>query len=305
MSQESLTEEISDLKKEKNAVLLAHNYQSEEVQLAADFLGDSLALAKRSRELDTDLVVFAGVDFMAEMASILNPEKKVVMPDPGATCPLAEHLSARKVREFKEDNPSAATVLYVNTFANAKAEADVICTSSNAPKIVSAVEEEEVLFGPDRNLASLAQRETDKNVIPIPENGYCYVHKMIFPEEVKRLKEKQGNTEVLVHGECDPKLHEIADHICSTGQMMTRTEESSAERFVIGTEVGIVGRLRREFPEKEFVPAIEAAVCKDMKKHTLEKVLRSLEEERHVVEVPDDIAAEVRKATEKMLEISG
>lgn len=304
MSKENPTEEISNLKKEKNAVLLAHNYQSKEIQLAADYLGGSLTLARRSKKLDADLIVFAGVDFMAEMASILNPEKKVVIPDPDATCPLAEHLSAEEVQEAKEDNPSAATVLYVNTFSDAKAEADVVCTSSNAPEIVSKVEEEKVLFGPDRNLASLVQRETDKQVVPIPENGYCYVHKMIFPEKIQRLKEREDGTEVIVHPECDPEIQELADHICSTGDMIPVVKESSADRFVVGTETGMVERLRREFPDKEFLPALKAAVCEDMKKHSLEKVINSLEEEQYVVEVPDDVAAGAKKATERMLEMS-
>ncbi|MFP4005148.1 MAG: quinolinate synthase NadA [Candidatus Hadarchaeia archaeon] len=299
-----LVEKISNLKEEKNAVLLAHNYQSKEIQLAADYLGGSLSLARRSKELDADLIVFAGVDFMAEMTSILNPKKKVVMTDSDATCPLAEHLPVEKVREAKENHPTAATVLYVNTFSDAKAEADVICTSSNASEIVSKVGEEKVLFGPDRNLSSLVQRETDKDVIPIPEDGYCYVHKMIFPEEIQRLKERQGYTEVIVHPECDPEIQEVADYVCSTGDMIPKVRESSADRFVVGTETGMVERLRRDFPDKEFVPALRAAVCEDMKKHSLEKVVNSLEEEQYVVEVPEDVAVEAKRAIERMLEMS-
>lgn len=304
MKADGLSKKISKLKGEKNAVLLAHNYQSEEVQLAADYLGDSLALARRSKELDADLIVFAGVDFMAEMAAILNPEKKVLMPDSSATCPLAEYLPPKAVRDAKKKHPDAEAVLYVNTFAVAKAESDVVCTSANAPQIVNAMEGEEVLFGPDYNLAQFAQRESDKKVIPLPENGYCYVHKMFSPERIRHLKGKYPDAEVLVHSECDPKLQLLADHVLSTSQMMSRASESSAKQFIIGTEVGMVDRLRREFPNKEFVPALDGAICKDMKKHTLKKIHQSLRDEKYLVEVPLNIAERARRATERMLKIS-
>lgn len=304
MSKEELTEKILELKEKKNAVIMGHNYQPEEVQLVADYLGGSLSLARRSTQLDADLVVFAGVDFMAEMTSILNPDKKVVIPDDTSTCPLAEHLTAEEVREAKMEHPSAPVVLYVNTFAEVKAEADVICTSANAPEIVNAMEGDEVIFGPDRNLASFVQSRTDKKVIPIPENGYCYVHKTIFPEEVERLRGDRSDTEVMVHAECDPEVQEIADHVCSTSQMLSYAKESSARRFIVGTEIGMVERLQRELPDKEFVPVLDSAICKDMKKHTLEKIYRSLDEEKFVVEVSEDVAEGARRATERMLEIS-
>jgi len=305
MAQKDLSEKISRLKKERNAVILAHNYQREEVQLVADYLGDSLDLARRSTGLDANLVVFAGVDFMAEMAVMLNPDKTVVIPDLEARCPMAAQLSAEGVREARKEHPDAAVVLYVNTLAEAKAEADVTCTSANAPQIVSAVEEEKVLFGPDRNLAWFAQRRTDKKVVPIPEDGYCYVHKMFSPADIKLLKEEHPDAEVLVHPECDPEVQKLADHICSTSQMLLRAKASSAKKFIIGTEVGLVDRLRRESPGKEFIPALDTAICEQMKKHTLEKVYLSLRDRKHVVEVSPKIADRARVAIERMLEISG
>lgn len=305
MVQENLSEKISRLKKQKNAVILAHNYQSPEVQLVADYLGDSLDLARRSTELEADTIVFAGVDFMAEMAAMLNPDKTVVMPDPAATCPLAEQLPAKVVREARKKHPGAEAVLYVNTLAVAKAESDVVCTSANAPQIVNAMEGEEVLFGPDRNLAWFAQRRSDKKVIQMPENGYCYVHKMFSPAEIERLKEGHPGSEVLVHPECDPEVQLLADHICSTSQMLSRAKASPAKRFIIGTEVGMVERLRREFPDKEFIPALGAAICEDMKKHTLEKVYLSLRGRKNVVKVPSKVAERARAAIDRMLEISG
>ncbi len=305
MAQKDLFEKISRLKEEKNAVVLAHNYQREEVQLAADYLGDSLDLARRSMGLDADLVVFAGVDFMAEMAVMLNPGKTVVIPDLGARCPMAAQLSAEGVREARKEHPGAAVVLYVNTLAEAKAEADVTCTSANAPQIVGAMNEEKVLFGPDRNLAWFARRRTDKEVIPIPEDGYCYVHRMFSPADIKLLKEEHPDAEVLVHPECNPEVQQLADHICSTSQMLMRAKASSARKFIIGTEVGLVDRLRREFPDKEFIPALDTAICKQMKKHTLEKVYLSLRDKKHVVKVSPKIADRARVAIERMLEISG
>jgi len=305
MAQKDLSEKISRLKEEKNAVILAHNYQRPEVQLAADYLGDSLDLARRSTGLDADLVVFAGVDFMAEMAAMLNPDKTVVVPDLEGRCPMAAQLSAEGVREARKKHPDAAVVLYVNTLAEAKAEADVTCTSANAPQIVGAMDEEKVLFGPDRNLAWFAQRRTDKKVIPIPKDGHCYVHKMFSPADIKLLKEEHPDAEVLVHPECDPEVQQLADHICSTSQMLVRAKASSAKKFIIGTEVGMVDRLRREFPDKEFVPALDTAICEQMKKHTLEKVYLSLRDKKHVVKVSPKIADRARAAIERMLEISG
>ena len=303
MKQKELSEKVSRLKKEKNAVILAHNYQRPEVQLVADYLGDSLELARRSAELDSKLVIFAGVDFMAETAAMLNPNKKIVIPDLEARCPMAAQLSAEQVRRAKKEHPSAAVALYVNTLAEAKAESDIATTSANAPRVVNSLKEDTVLYGPDWNLAWYVQQNSNKRVIPIPEKGYCYVHKMFSPADIQLLKEENPDAEVLVHPECDPEVQKLADYICSTSQMLKRAKESRAKKFIIGTEVGLTERLRRELPDKEFIPALDAAICEEMKRHTLEKVYLALRDEKYVVKVPPKIAARARVTIERMLEV--
>lgn len=304
MSDEKLSEKIAKLKEEKNAILLAHNYQVPEIQLEADYLGDSLGLARKSSETDAEMVVFAGVDFMAETAAMLNPDKKILIPDREARCPMAGMLPAEKVREAKREHPDAAVVLYVNTLAEARAEADVTCTSANSVEVVNSLEEKKVLFGPDRNLAWHVARNSDKELITIPGDGHCYVHQMFSSEDIKLLEEEHPEAEVLVHPEADPEVQKLADYICSTSQMLDRAENSSSDEFIITTEVGLVHRLRREYPEKRFSPVLNEGICEQMKKHTLEKVYRSFKEEKFVVEVPSEIAEDAKKATERMLEIS-
>ena len=305
MHQEELREKILKLKEKENAIVLAHNYQRSEIQLLADRIGDSLELAMASKKAGADLIVFAGVDFMAETVAMLNPDKTVLIPDPEARCPMAAQLPAQAVREAKRKHPEAAVVLYVNTLAEAKAESDVACTSANSPQIVNALDEGIILFGPDRNLACFVQKRSDKRVIPIPEDGYCYVHKMFTPADVAFLKSKYPDAEVLVHPECDPDVQDLATHICSTSQMMLRVKASPAKRFIIATEVGLVERLRRECPGREFIPALETAICEQMKKHTLEKVYLALRDKKNVVRVEPEIAERARMTIERMLEISG
>ena len=300
-----LSRKIVELKKEQNAALLVHNYQRTEIQLLADYIGDSLDLARHSAKVDAGLICLAGVNFMAETAAILNPEKTVIIPDPEAKCPMAAQLSLEVLREAKRKHPDAAVVLYVNTLAEAKAEADVCCTSANASQIVNALDEKEILFGPDKNLAWYVQRRTDKKIVPLPEDGYCYVHRMFTAADISLLKEEYPNAEVLVHPECDPEVQELADHICSTSQMSVRAKASSAKQFIIATEIGMVVRLRREFPNKEFIPALETAICQQMKKHTLEKVYSALRDKKYVVKVPPEIAKRARAAIDRMLELSG
>lgn len=304
MKKEKLLEKISELKKEKNAIILAHNYQTPEVQLQADFLGDSLGLAKKSSEVDADIIVFAGVDFMAETAAILNPDKKVLIPDRESRCPMAGMLPVEEVKEAKKKYPDAAVVLYVNTLAEARAEADVTCTSANAVKVVNALEEDRILFGPDNNLAWYAQQNSDKEIIPIPEDGHCYVHRRFSVGDIEKLREKHPDAEVLVHPEANPEVQKSADYICSTSQMLERAEKSESEELIITTEIGLVDRMRREYPDKKFYPVLDRTICKQMKKHTLEKIYHSLSEEEFLVEVPPDIAEKAKKATERMLEIS-
>ena len=303
MKQEELSEKVSRLKRDKNAVILAHNYQRPEVQLVADYLGDSLELARGSTELDSKLVIFAGVDFMAETAAMLNPDKKIVIPDLEAICPMAAQLSAEQVKRARKEHPGAAVALYVNTLAEAKAESDIATTSANATKVVNSLEEDTVLYGPDWNLAWHVQQNSDKHIIPIPERGYCYVHKMFSPADIQLLKNENPDAEVLVHPECDPEVQKLADHICSTSQMLRLARESRAKKFIIGTEVGLIERLRRELPDKEFIPALDTAICKEMKRHTLEKVYLALRDERYVVKVPPEIADRARATIERMLKV--
>jgi quinolinate synthase len=296
--------EILKLKKEKNAIILAHNYQTAEIQEIADFLGDSLELCIKTSQIeDADLVVFCGVDFMAETAAILNPSKKIVIPDPQAECPMAHMLPAEEVRKYKERYPDATVVLYVNTLAEAKAEADILCTSANAVQVVESLDEDQVLFGPDMNLARFVEQQTDKEIIPIPEVGYCYVHKMFNPADITFSRENYPDAEVLVHPECDSEVHQLADHVLSTGGMIRHVAASKNKSFLIGTEVDMITRLRRENPEKAIYPLLDEAICENMKLNTLEKVKNSLLEEEFQVKVSKEIADKARKAVERMLEV--
>ncbi len=297
---------ILQLKEREKALILAHNYQRPEIQEIADFVGDSLQLCLTATKVeDFKYIVFCGVDFMAETASILNPDKLVIIPDVEAKCPMAAQLPANIVVEAKKKYSDAEVMLYVNTLAEAKAEADVICTSSNAPKIASKLNSTRILFGPDRNLALYTAKHCPgKEIIPIPENGYCIVHKMFRVEDILALKKKHPNAEVLVHPECDPEVQDVADFIGSTEQMCKRCLESASKEFIIATEIGLVDRLRRELPGKEYVPALEKAVCDSMKLHTLEKVYHALEKKKPVVKVPDRIAEKSRSAIERMLKLS-
>jgi quinolinate synthase len=302
-----LQRKIIELKEEKGAILLAHNYQIIEVQEIADFVGDSLELCRRAQGVEgSDLIVFCGVGFMAETASLLNPDKRVVIPSLAARCPMAAMLPMSVLREARENHPEAAVVVYVNTLAEAKAESDVTCTSANAAEIIAQLDEETVLFGPDRNLVwHVSRRVPDRTIIPIPDYGHCNVHRF-FGEgtEAMELKRKYPDAELLVHPECEPEFQLKADHVLSTGGIYRRCVESDAKVFIIGTEVGMVDRLRREIPEKTFLPAKEHAECSAMKRIDLENTLGALRLEEPVVEVPDDIARRARIPIERMLEMS-
>jgi quinolinate synthase len=302
-----LQRKIVELKEEKNALLLAHNYQIVEIQEIADFVGDSLELCQRAQTaLESELIVFCGVDFMAETASILNPQKKVVIPSAKAKCPMAAMLPLKVLRGMKEAYPGAPVVLYVNTLAEAKAEADITCTSANAAEIVAQVEGETVLFGPDVNLAwYVSQKVPGKTVVPVPDNGHCYVHRFLGDgAEAMELKKKYPDAELLVHPECEPEFQKKADYVLSTGGIYRRCKESPAEVFIIGTEIGMVDRLRREIPGKTFLPAKKFSECATMKKITLENTYDSLLKEAPVIRVPEEIATRARVPIERMLEMS-
>ena len=298
-------EEILKLKDEKNAIILAHNYQTAEIQEIADFMGDSLELCIKASQIeDADLVVFCGVDFMAETAAILNPHKKILIPDPQAECPMAHMLPKDELLQYKKRYPDAAVVLYVNTMAEAKAEADILCTSANAVKVVESLDEDQILFGPDMNLAWFVQEQTDKEIIPIPEKGHCYVHKIFNTADITFAREEYPDAEVLVHPECDGEVQQMADHVLSTGGMIHHVATSSKKTFFIGTEVDMVTRLRRENPDKLIYPLLDEAICENMKLHTLDKVKKSLVEEKFQVTVPRQIADKARTAVERMLAVS-
>ncbi len=301
-----LQKEIISLKKDKNAIILAHNYQTGDIQVIADFIGDSLELCIMASKIkEADLVVFCGVDFMAETAAILNPNKRIVLPDKEAECPMAHMLTADELKTYKKRYPDAAVVLYVNTLAEAKAEADILCTSANAVKIVESLENDRILFGPDMNLSWFVSHQVkDKEIIPAPESGHCYVHKMFNLGDLYFLREKYPDADILVHPECDPEIQEYADYILSTGGMIKHVAESIKNTFIIGTEIDLVTRLRRENPDKNIIPALKDAICENMKLHTLEKVKNSLINQEFVVKVPFKIAERAKIAIDRMLEIS-
>jgi quinolinate synthase len=301
-----LVEKILKLKREKRAIILAHNYQRPEVQDIADYVGDSIELSRKAMdERDAEIIVFAAVDFMAESAAILNPDKRVLLPSRGARCPMAQMLTVDEIKRWKVLYPLVPVVLYVNTLASAKAYCDVCCTSANAVEVIEALNAETVLFGPDRNLAEYVQEKTGKTIIPIPEHGFCPTHLLFHPEEVQVLKAQHQDAVVMVHPECSAEMRRIADFIGSTSQMCRYARESQAKTFIVATEEGLLHRLRKENPDKSFILAYEGAVCPNMKLNTLERIYIALKEEKHVVTVPESVASKARKALEKMFELTG
>lgn len=301
----TLIDKILKLKKEKKAVILAHNYQRPEIQDIADYVGDSIELSRKAmNEKDAEIIVFSAVDFMAESAAILNPGKKVLLPTPGARCPMAQMLTVDEIKKWKAVYPLVPVVLYVNTLASAKAYADVCCTSANALEVIESLNAETVLFGPDRNLAEYVQRKTEKTVIPIPEWGFCPTHLLFQSEDVQVLKMKHPDAIVMVHPECTLEMQETADFVGSTSQMCRYAKESNAKIFIVATEEGLLHRLRKDNPEKQFILAYEEAVCPNMKLNTLDRLYMALKEEKYVVTVPEAIAKNARKALEKMFEIT-
>ncbi len=300
-----LQKEIIGLKDKKNAIILAHNYQPGEIQEIADFIGDSLELCIKASEIeDKDLVVFCGVDFMAETAYILNPDKKILIPDTEAECPMAHMLNAKQLKKAKKQYPDAGVVLYVNSLADAKAEADILCTSANALKVVESLNQDKILFGPDNNLANFVAKQTKNEIILVPEEGHCYVHKMFHKGDMAFAKEKHPNAEIIVHPECNQEVQSLADHVLSTGGMIAYAKESNSNEFIIGTEIDLITRLKSEFPDKKFYPLLDEAICKTMKLHTLEKVKNSLLNEEYIISVPDDVAKKSLKAVERMINVS-
>ena len=297
----NLTDKITRLKKQKKAVILAHNYQRPEIQDIADYVGDSIELSRKAMlEKEAEIIVFCAVDFMAESAAILNPSKKVLLPTLGARCPMAQMLTVDEIKRQRTQHPNAPVVLYANTLATAKANCDVCCTSANAVEVIKSLDANTILFGPDRNLAEYVQEETGKTLIPIPEYGFCPTHLLFQPEDVTVLKLQHPNAAVMVHPECSSEMRKVADFVGSTSKMCKYASTSTARTFIVGTEEGLLHRLRIENPDKQFISAYKEAVCPNMKLTTLERLYASLKEEKYLVKVPENTARKARTALERM-----
>ncbi len=294
-----IQERIVQLKEEQSAIILAHNYQLPGVQDIADLVGDSLELSRAAASMEGEVIVFCGVDFMAETAAILSPEKKVLLPAPDACCPMAEMITAGEVRVLRERFPDAAVVCYVNTTAEVKAESDICCTSANAVKVVDSVEAEQVLFVPDQNLGRYVARFTEKEILPW--EGFCIVHDRYTLADVLEARSAHPDAEVLVHPECRPEVIDLADHVFSTSGILRHACSGRAEEYIIGTEVGILHRIRTLCPERRCYPLSPRAVCVNMKKTDLLKVHDALVTLQPQVTVPEATAVRARVAIERML----
>jgi len=298
----SLVEQIDELKKQRNAVILVHNYQRGEVQDIADFTGDSLELSQKAAKTDSDVIVFCGVQFMAETASILCPDKTVLLPDKDAGCPMADMITTEKLLQRKKELPGVKVVCYVNSSAEVKAESDVCCTSANAVRVVESLGSHEILFVPDQYLGAFVSGKLGKKLYLWP--GYCPTHVRILPQDIIRMKEKYPFAKALVHPECKPEVIAVADEALSTGGMCRYARESDIREIIIGTETGIIHRLQKENPGKTFIPATEKAICPNMKRITLEKVLWALKDMQVEVKVPETVRVRAKSAVDKMLEIA-
>jgi quinolinate synthase len=300
MTDNDIAAKIKKLKTEKDAVILAHNYQIGPVQDIADFVGDSLQLSIEASRTESSIIIFCGVHFMAETAKILNPGKKVLLPDKDSGCPMADMITAEDLKKLKAGHPGAVVICYVNSTAEVKALSDICCTSSNAVKVVESVSpDDDIIFIPDKYLGSYVQSKTGRKMILW--NGYCPTHVRINARNIIELKRKHLDAEVVVHPENTPDVIEVADRVESTGGMLRYVKESPKKTFIIGTETGIIHRLKKENPDKVFIPAMDKAICPNMKLITLEKVMWSLEQEETEVIVPEDIARKAKSAIDRMI----
>jgi quinolinate synthase len=321
----SLQDQILKFKEEKRAIILAHNYQRNEVQDVADFVGDSLELSRKAAAIDCDMIVFCGVNFMAESASILSPDNIVLLPEMEALCPMADMIhvdSPRPVRksfpgfdnppayvyppeftlrDIKQRYPGVPVVAYVNTTADVKAESDICCTSANVVKVIESLPGDEVICIPDKNLSMWAAKNTRKRVIAW--DGYCNVHERVTVDDVKKAKAEHPGAVVVAHPECRPEVLDIADHVTSTSGMLRFATSSPAREFIVGTEIGLLYKLRKENPDKVFYPLRKDMVCPNMKKTTLRSIIRAFQENTHVIKVPEHIRIPAKRALDKMLEI--
>jgi quinolinate synthase len=299
---EQLIEKIKKLRDTHNAVILAHNYQPAEIQDLADFTGDSLGLSIKAAETDAEIIVFCGVRFMAETAAILSPEKTVLLPDKHAGCPMADMITAEQLLDLKHKHPDALVVCYVNSSAEVKAESDYCCTSANAVEVVDSLpKDKQIIFVPDQHLGRFVIERTGRDLILWP--GYCHVHVVITEEDIKNAKAEHPDAVVMAHPECTEPVKAVSDQLLSTGQMLRFVADSETKRFIIATEVGIIHALKKQNPQAEFIPASENAVCPNMKRINLEKVLWSLQDLQYKVTVPQDIRIKAKKALDMMVEI--
>ncbi|MCM3631343.1 quinolinate synthetase [Paenibacillus catalpae] len=294
-----LRERLMQLKKERNAIILAHYYQRDEIQEVADFRGDSFLLAQKAAQTDADVIVFCGVHFMGESAKILAPNKTVIIPDERAGCPMADMVNVDGLRKLKAQHPNATVVTYINSSAEIKAETDICCTSANAVKVVNSVEGDEVIWVPDKNLGHYVQQNTDKKMI-IWE-GYCNTHDMLTVKDVEEMKAKYPNAQFVVHPECRPEVVELGDFVGSTTAIIKYCKESDCKEFIVGTEDGTGYQLRLDSPDKTFHFASKYLVCPNMKVNNLKKLVKCLETMQPQIYVPDHVADQARKSLERML----
>lgn len=301
MEKSELIKEINRLKEEKNAIILGHNYQIDEVQAIADILGDSLKLSQEAAKTDKDLIVFCGVKFMAESAKILSPEKKILLPAIDAGCPMADMMTAEALIKLKEKHPGVPVVTYVNSTAEVKAETDICCTSSNSVKVIESIDADQVIFGPDRNLGSYIQKFTDKELILW--DGFCPTHESVRAHEVKQIKEQNPEIKILAHPECNPEVLKLADFVGSTSQIIKFARESEDQKFFIGTEIGILNVLKKENPDKAFKVLSTSLICPNMKKTDLEAVYNALKYEQYEITLDEDVMKKAKASLDRMIEI--
>ena len=298
-----LIEKINKLKKEKNAVILAHCYQNVEIDEVADYVGDSLYLSQMAAKTNADIIIFAGVYFMAQTAKILNPSRKVLLPRLESGCRMADMITLDQLREFKSKYPKMPTVCYINSTAEVKSECDICCTSSNAVKIVDSLKADEILFLPDTYLGKWVESQLG-NVKVNTYTGFCPTHVQIRPNDVKEARKKYPNALVLAHPECHQSVVAMADYVGSTTGIMKFAAQSDKKEFIIATEKGVVDRLKRDYPEKEFYLIKDNVICPNMKWHTLTDIYNALDREEHEITVDTEIASKALKCIDRMLEVS-
>lgn len=299
---ERILDRIQKLKQKRKAVILAHNYQPGEVQDLADFCGDSLGLSIKASQTDASVIVFCGVRFMAETAAILSPEKTVLLPDEFADCPMADMITAEQLKELKVQHSDALVICYVNSTADVKAESDYCCTSANAVELVESLpEDKRIIFVPDQHLGRFVAERTGRDLVLWP--GYCISHVVITEDDIKTAKEKYPDAIVMAHPECTEPVKALSDEILSTGQMLKFAAASPAKRFIVATETGIIHPLKKQNPDAEFIPASERAVCPNMKKINLEKIVWSLEDMQYKIEISEDIRKRAKTALDRMVEV--